>query len=39
MEERVSWLGGQLNLKSQRGKGSRVSDEVPLDISSHEKWA
>jgi GAF domain-containing protein len=39
MEERVSWLGGQLNLKSQRGKGSRVSVEVPLDISSHEKWA
>jgi GAF domain-containing protein len=39
MEERVSWLGGQLNLKSQKGKGSRVSVEVPLDLSSQEKWA
>jgi signal transduction histidine kinase len=39
MEERVAWLGGQLSLKSQRGKGSRVTVTVPLDPAAQEKWA
>jgi GAF domain-containing protein len=38
MEERVAWLGGQLSLKSQRGKGSHVAVAVPLEPAAREKW-
>ncbi len=37
MEERVSWMGGQLTIKSRRGKGSRVSVTVPLEPSTQGK--
>ena len=37
MEERVSWMGGQLTIKSRRGKGSRVAVTVPLEPSTQGK--
>jgi signal transduction histidine kinase len=37
MEERVAWLGGQLTLKSRRGKGSRVAVAVPIEAAAQGK--